>query len=139
MAAVVSQWTRDNWSDSFKDDLPKAESFNGFIKDTECPMNVYVDKETGIVYVSYPILDNKDINEYQKWIDDELSVKRRLESDDIWWEVVNQIQNDFTEGNIEHTSTFNPPINRIQLERELDRCKSRVLKSYNSAFNNLLI
>lgn len=133
MAAVVSQWTRDNWSDSFKDDLPKAESFRGFIKDTECPMDVYVDKETGIVYVDYLTLDNSDLEEYEKWMNS--SDLSSLEPDDIWGEVMNQISEDFVDGNISATKTIRPPVSRIQLENELGGCKHKSLISFNKLDN----
>jgi hypothetical protein len=132
-AAVVSQWTRDNWSDSFKDDLPKAESFRGFIKDSECPMDVYVDKETGIVYVDYLVLDNSDLEEYKTWVRD--SDISHLNPDDVYVEVMNQLSEDFVDGNVLATKSIQPSFNRTQLERELDDCKHKSLLSYNKLLN----
>lgn len=126
-AAVVSKWTHNRFSDSWKNSDGESESFQGELKDTFAPMEIYVDKKNRVVSVYYLSLSNEDIKEYVR-----LGLESHKDPDEAFIEDINNaMSEDFSN---EHAMVFKEidmPVTQIELEKSLDECAEKSLNSYN--------
>jgi len=138
-AAVVARWTRDEFTDFWKDILfDGTEKFWGEIKDTFAPMEIYVDKKNGRVEICHLSLSKDDI---QDLVDIGLEELEALDDpDEVFlgavWAAVSEGFNDEA---LMVCDQIKMPVTQEELEKKLDDCKEDSLKDYNAlekAFND---
>lgn len=135
VAAVVSDWTRRSFADSWKTELANGEDFQGEIKDTLAPMQIWVDKKERFIQICYLSLDKADIDELVQ-----IGLDSRLEADEAFIEdVCTAMRESFDIDHAVNYKELSMPVTQIELEEALDECESKALASYNrleSAFYN---
>ena len=135
VAAVVSDWTRRSFTDSWKTELADGEDFQGEIKDTLAPMQIWVDKKERFIQICYLSLDKADIDELVQ-----IGLDSRLEADEAFIEdVCTAMRESFDNDHAVNYKELSMPVTQIELEEALDECESKALASYNrleSAFYN---
>ena len=134
-AAVVSKWTHNRFVDSWKNSDGESESFQGELKDTFAPMEIYVDKKNRVVSVYYLSLSNEDIKEYVR-----LGLESSKDPDEAFVEDINNaMSEDFSNEHAMGYKEIEMPVTQVELEKSLDECAEKALNSYNrleSAFYN---
>lgn len=126
-AAVVSKWTHNAFTDSWKDEVEDGEVFHGEIKDTFAPMEVYVDKKNKSLSVYYLSLNDDDIKSYVQ-----VGLKSGKEPDEAFVEDINNaLSEDFSNEHAMAYKDVNMPLTQIELEKLLDSCEEEALQDYN--------
>lgn len=126
-AAVVSKWTHNRFADSWKNSDGESENFQGELKDTFAPMEIYVDKKNRVVSVYYLSLSNEDIKEYVR-----LGLESNKDPDEAFVEDINNaMSEDFSNEHAMGYKEIEMPVTQVELEKLLDDCESKAIDSYN--------
>ena len=135
VAAVVSDWTRRSFTDSWKTELNDGEEFSGEIKDTLAPMQIWINKKEKYIQIYYLSLDKADIDELVQ-----IGLDSSLSADEAFIEeVCTAMRESFDNDHAMNYKEMSMPVTQIELEEALDECESKAIASYNrleSAFYN---
>ena len=130
-AAVVSRWSRDVFSDYWKDLLfDGTEKFWGELKDTFAPMEIYVDKKDGKIQICRLSLSKEDINDLV-----EIGLKELEDLDDpdevFLSSVYSAVSEGFNDESVLDCEIIKMPVTQEELEKKLDDCREDALRDYS--------